>query len=156
MRSQLRFITGLALSLCVTLAMVGDSEAFWKKLRERKEKQKPQQEQRNSNTFAASGTFTGSIRGLIEVGTKQVFIGDKTSIYISGQGTAEAGHYVNKASLYVGGVINDGFAQAAFVVVRPAPPKFQGFRRPERTSRDRHTIPSPTNPNVGVWMEGYE
>ena len=55
MRSQLRFITGLALSLCVTLAMVGDSEAFWKKLRERKEKQKPQQEQRNSNTFAASG-----------------------------------------------------------------------------------------------------
>ena len=157
MRKQINIIAGLALSLCVMVATAGESQAFWKKLRDRNKKQVSHSDLRTSNTFATSGMYTGSIEGFIEVGNKKVFVGGNTSIYVSGEHATDSGHFVNRASLYVGGVVEDGIARANFVVVRPAKSKVTSFGPSAAVAaKSQHLTPSASNPNVGTWDEGYE
>jgi hypothetical protein len=105
MTRQFKFITATTLTLCVILGMFGTSDAFWKKRAKKKQKPQIQTQHVSKNTFVASGKFTGAIDGFIEVGNKKVFIGDRSSIYVSGKGLAQPGHAVNGASLYIGGLV---------------------------------------------------
>lgn len=157
MRNKINMIAGLALSLCVVLASAGESQAFWKKMLERGKRHHDKKELKTDNTFTASGVYTGSIEGFIKIGKRKVFVGENTSIYVSGDNGFGSGHFVNRASVYAGGIVENGIAQAAFVVVRPAEASFMGGRTPAMAAANAgHLTRSVSNPNVGVLHDGYE
>jgi hypothetical protein len=144
-----RYVISFALTVALSMITVADSEAFWKTGKEKKKTRSSIEE-----TFAVSGVFTGSLEGQIVIGKKKVSLTDKTVIYFVGEGARDDNPFVSGASVYIGGVIKDGSRQAAFVVVRRSRLTQVSHHRQARDAN--HSIPSPANPNVGRWVEGYE
>jgi len=145
--TRLKYILGLTIVASLTLGMAGDSDAFWKRVRDIKNKKQ------KDAPFSISGSYTGLVEGNMRVNNHEFVVTKNTSIYVSGKGIEGASPFVRNANVYVGGMRRNGVRVARFVIVRPSDASL--IRQP-RSDTSAHIIPSTTNPKVGRIANGYE
>ena len=80
------------------------------------------------------------------MGDKDILVTNETTVYAVGEGFLADDTFVIKASLYVGGVLENGKRRATFVIVQPSEAQASS---PRSAAGARDWTPSSSDPTVG-------